>query len=289
VPFRLVALDIDGTLLDPSGVVRPRVARAVGEVVARGAIVALATGRRLQSAERIARQLGISLLILTDGTVVYDLGARRVLHEEVFEARILRRAIDLVHAAGVPPILFESPGAAGRVLVGPGERDNPETVAYLSERPEVCRVALAELSAVERVVGILGMGAQAAIERLADLVAREAELAWALWRPSMVAYVRHTVTLAPANTSKGHALRWLTAYLGLATEQVLAVGDHLNDVSLLEAAGLGVAMGNAIPSVLAVAQEIVADNANDGVAEALERWVLAEKSEHRTQNTEGRR
>jgi HAD superfamily hydrolase (TIGR01484 family) len=281
VPFRLIALDVDGTLLDPSGVVSPRVARAVAAAMAEGCVVALATGRRLQSAERIARQLGISLLILTDGTVVYDLGAGQVLHEEAFAARVLRRAIDLVHAADIPPILFESPGAAGRVLVGPPERDNPETLAYLGERPEVSRVALEELRAAERVVGILGMGAQIAMERLASLVAREAELAWAHWHPSAVAYVRHTVTLAPANTSKGHALSWLTSHLGLAKEQVLAVGDHLNDVSLLEAAGLGVAMGNAIPSVLAVAHEVVADNAHDGVAEALEQWVLGENPESR--------
>jgi len=176
----------------------------------------------------------------------------------------------------VPAILFESPAAEGRVLVGPVEHDNPETREYPGNSAEVVRIALADLFKAQWVVGILGMGLPGPIGRLAELALREASVVVNIWSPSTSGYSRHTVSLAPADTSKGHALLWLAGFLGVSREQVLAVGDNVNDVSLLEVAGLGVAMGNAIPSVLAIAREVVADNANDGVSEALERWVLTD-------------
>ena len=78
--------------------------------------------------------------------------------------------------------------------------------------------------------------------------------------------------------SKGNALLWLAAERGIPIEETMAIGDYENDVSLVAAAGFGVAMGNAIDAVKQVARAVVSDCENDGVAEAIEQWVLADRA-----------
>lgn len=272
--FRLIALDVDGTTLDPSGIVRPRVAAAIAAARERGCVVALATGRRLESARRVARGLAVSYLILTDGTVVYDLAEGQMIREECFTPDLQGRAIGLLDEVGLPPVLFESPAGGDRIVAGPLERDNPETRGYLDRRAPVERVSRAALVAFPRIVTILGIGSEAVVEAVARQCVDAACFSLTFWRPTVAGYELPTICLGPPNTSKGNALHWLAARLGIPANETLAVGDHLNDVSLLSAAGLGVAMGNALPEVKAVAAAVVADHSHDGVAEAIEKWVL---------------
>jgi hydroxymethylpyrimidine pyrophosphatase-like HAD family hydrolase len=272
--YRLLALDVDGTLLDPEGKVRPRVARAIRAARVAGCGVVLATGRRLPSVTKVAEPLEISTVILTDGTVVYDLAERRVLFERALEPPLVRQAIDLLVESGLPPILFESPAAASRIFLGPVSLDNAEIHTFLNRPIELVRLPLAELANAERVVGIIGLGPADQVARAAEQARVAGGFALVVWNPSFNGYQRPTLSLAPEGTSKGHALLWLAAQLGIPPEEVMAVGDYANDLSLIEAAGWGVAMGNATPEVKAAARAIVADNANDGVAEAIERWIL---------------
>jgi hydroxymethylpyrimidine pyrophosphatase-like HAD family hydrolase len=81
-----------------------------------------------------------------------------------------------------------------------------------------------------------------------------------------------------AEVNKGKSLEVVARYLDVPMEQVLAIGDSWNDAPLLQAAGFGVAMGSAPKELLAVADAIVADVESDGVAEAVERFVLSEDS-----------
>ncbi len=76
------------------------------------------------------------------------------------------------------------------------------------------------------------------------------------------------------DASKGSAVKELADHLGIKQEEVMAIGDAENDLSMLKFAGVSVAMGNATPEVKAVAKYEVASNAEDGVKEALERWVM---------------
>jgi Cof subfamily protein (haloacid dehalogenase superfamily) len=272
--YRLLALDVDGTLLDPTGVVRPRVGESVRAAMVAGCLVVLATGRRLTSALPIARALGVSTLILTDGTVIYDLDAERAIYERALNSASLQFALDLIVDAAIQPVLLESPAAGGAILTGPEIFDNPETVSYLGNKRDVRRFAIAELGCQAHVVIVLALGAPAQIERLTQAAMKLDRFALTFWRPSTSGYQYHTLSLAPPGTSKGDALVWLAGELGVGLAETMAIGDYENDLTLLQAAGLGVAMGNAVPSVLAVARAVVADNANDGVAEAIERWIL---------------
>jgi hypothetical protein len=91
-----------------------------------------------------------------------------------------------------------------------------------------------------------------------------------------LAFDRTSLTVLAAGVSKASALRWLAAERGIAPAQVMAIGDDLNDVEMLQWAGLGVAMGNAIEEARAAADVHTVSNAEDGVALAIRRWLLQE-------------
>ena len=74
--------------------------------------------------------------------------------------------------------------------------------------------------------------------------------------------------------NKGNGLRWLAGHLGISMEQVMALGDSDNDITMLRMAGLGVAMENAAQEIKEAADEVTSSNEEDGVAQAIERWVL---------------
>lgn len=276
--IRLVALDVDGTLLNSAGAVGPRVERSIRNAMAAGCQIVLATGRRLQSVTPIARQLGISNLILVDGAVIHDLDSESTLYEKTLTPALQRRAVDFLRAGDLPPILLESPVAGARIFAGPPELDNLETSGYLgrnaSRGDAVVRVPTEHLVQLSRVVSVMGMGSLEQVERLAVQARDLTEFSTVFWNPWTPGYRTSVLALAPSDVSKGRALVWLANHLGIPPEQTMAIGDYDNDASMVEAAGLGVAMGNAVESVKAVARAVVADNDNDGVAEALEKWVL---------------
>ncbi len=272
--IRLVAIDVDGTLLDPDEEIRPRVENAIKAALATGCQVVLATGRRVQSAAPIARRLGLSTLILLDGAVVYDLESATALYERTLDPPSLRLAVEVVRRAELPTVLFESPAAGGRIFATPVELDNPETAGYLGRRDEVLRLPVEQLVKVDRVAGVAGMGEAGAVDRLAAAARRIDRLQAVRWTPSSSGYRVDVLGLTAPEISKGRAMLWLAEQAGISPEGTLAIGDYENDLSMVASAGIGVAMGNAVASVKAIAREVVADNQNDGVAEALERWVL---------------
>ena len=274
MPIRLLALDVDGTLLDSRGQVRPRVEARVRATVQSECTVVLATGRRLQSVEPIARRLGIRLVILVDGAVVYDLDRREAVFERTLAANDLTLGIAIARENALGPILFESPAAGGRVVAGPAEHDTPEMQTYLGRRAELARTAADALDRVERVVGMIAMGRQSAVARAGEAARAAARWSVCVWQPSPNGYQADTLSLSPRGTSKGAALNWLAERLAIPRQDTMAVGDYENDASMVAAAGLGVAMGNACPAVRAVAQAFVAANDDEGVAEAIERYVL---------------
>jgi hydroxymethylpyrimidine pyrophosphatase-like HAD family hydrolase len=237
--------------------------------------VVLATGRRLQSAAPIARAVGVTTLILTDGTVVYDLEARAALYERSLDPERQQVAVGMIVDNGIQPVLLESPAAGGLILTGPEPFDNPETSSYLGPKAEVRRLPICALIRAQRVVSVLALADQGRVENLTRRAMALDAFALVYWKPSAAGYHHHTLSFAPPNSSKGQALAWLAAEAGIAMAETMAVGDYDNDVSLLRTAGWGVAMGNAVESVLDAASAVVADNDHDGVAEAIERWILS--------------
>ena len=153
----------------------------------------------------------------------------------------------------------------------------PRIILYGLQWPlSAFNLSLEQLRAVCEPLLLAAMGSEREVQTLAERVnGSVAGCQTLIERQSFVPDSRWwQVNVTAPGTSKGAALRDLCALFDIPLRDTLAVGDGINDVELICAAGLGIAMGNAVEEVKQVAAAVVADNKNDGVAEALERFVL---------------
>jgi Cof subfamily protein (haloacid dehalogenase superfamily) len=270
---RLLVLDIDGTLLDPAGQLTAPTVTAVRAAVAAGCVVTLATGRRFRTARPIAAALGLELPILVqNGALVKDSLTEEVLYHRHLSCTAAAVAIEYLWHAGLQPIVYENVFVGERVYTGPAERDGEVNGAYFARRPD----DYLRCQTVEALVPTVAPLEVAAV----DDAARLSAVAPGLIHPG-IRLINTTYSggdgfleVLDAGCSKAEALHDLARRLNIPMAQTMAIGDNLNDLELLEAAGVGVAMGNARPEVLALAREVTASNADDGVAKAIARFVL---------------
>jgi hypothetical protein len=273
--IRLVAIDIDGTLRDSQQRLRPAVRAAVQAAIARGVLVTLATGRRLASAQAIAAELGVDLpLILHGGATIQDSRSGELLYAELMPAELVAAAVAAIIAADQQPVVFSQQGSGEQALLGPIERDNPGLSWWLSRQPDVQRLTPTGLAAAERVLGIQVFQSQDLLSGLAAAIGRHPGTRTLHWQPPASGFDGYLLSIQSAACSKAVALARLAARYGVAMDEIMAIGDHHNDLEMLAAVGLAVAMGNALPVVKQQADVIVASNDDDGVAEALRRFVL---------------
>jgi Cof subfamily protein (haloacid dehalogenase superfamily) len=273
--YRLVALDLDGTALDPSGELRPAVARSVEEVRARGIRVVITTGRRFRTGRPFAERLGLDgPCVFHHGALVKEVGSGETLARRDIPADTYRAVIAEVGRLG-PPIVFIDGFPDGEDMVTTHHGDaHPAHRRYLANNRTAHRLVddlAAPPDGGALVVAL--MGEEARLVRLRrDLLARLGHGIAVVIHPTYAG--GHLLELLPSGVSKWTALRALAADAGIAPAEILAIGDEMNDVEMLRHAGFGVAMGNARPAVKEAADHVTVANSADGVAVALDRFVL---------------
>ncbi|MDA8145130.1 MAG: Cof-type HAD-IIB family hydrolase [Thermaerobacter sp.] len=268
--FRLVALDVDGTLTDSRGEIPARVRQAVGRTASRGVSVTLATGRRLRLALPVARELGLTAPLVTSGGPLVVEQTGRVLYREPLSEEQLRRAVAFLRRRGLPPV-----AAAGR--------GQPPDVFYEEEGHPAQRFFLERNDGFTRRVADLTAGEVPDPVRVFCLGEREAvHRAWRELSDGAFRLVLNddpqggtaALEIYAPGASKASGVRALAAHLGVAREEILAVGNQLNDLELIEFAGWGVAVGNAVAELKERAAEVTASSDEAGVAVVLEKYLL---------------
>jgi hypothetical protein len=263
--YRLVVMDLDGTARSRRLGITPGVRDAIAAARDRGVRVCVATGRMWRSAEPWVRALGVDPpAILYNGGQVLDFASGRTLYERRLSAATARAALELVrHDPDVQPHLY----VGDRVVV---ERPHPLTDAYTADDGLTAEVvpSFAPLLATEP-YKILVIGARERVEALQGAV-RGAGLPVHAVQSEPV-----YLEILPPGVSKGEALRAMLGALGVAPAETIAIGDNWNDAEMIEAAGLGVAMGHAPDGVRALADYVCGTADEEGVREVLERFVLA--------------
>ena len=263
--IRLVALDLDGTLVGEDLAIRPRVRDAIAKAQRRGVTVTIVTGRMFAAARPYAVELGITgPIVCYQGAAIFDVASKETLRQVPVAPDVTRDVLAWAHAHGVHAQCY----ADDTLYVEAINRFSKRYTDLARVEPHVVpslRDAFAERPSIKIV---LVDDAERADAHLAALRARLGDRAY-LTR----SHVDFVEILDP-HVNKGEALAFIARRAGVALDATLAVGDAWNDVPLLDAAAIGVAMGSGPPELLARADAVVGDVAHDGVAEAIERFVL---------------
>ncbi|MBM9506015.1 HAD family hydrolase [Streptomyces sp. KK5PA1] len=261
LPYRLVATDLDGTLLRDDHSVSPRTRRALAAVTAAGAAHIVVTGRAVPWTRHVLDDLGYQgLAVCGQGGQVYDAGAHRLLTSVTLDRRLAALAVAKIEAETGPLALAAGrDGLAGEVLVSEGYVYNPELpVTLMRDLDELWAEPLNKIYLQHPD----GLGddelAEAARAAAGDLV-------------EVTVAGEGFVELLPLGLTKATGLTLAARRLGVTGADTIAFGDMPNDLPMLTWAGYGVAMAGAHPALKAVADEITASNEEDGVAVVLER------------------
>jgi Cof subfamily protein (haloacid dehalogenase superfamily) len=258
---RLVACDLDGTLLLPDATVSARSLAAIGRLRQAGIAFLLVTGRPPRSVREIAARAGLGgMAVCANGALVYDLDAGQVLTSTPLASGTGRRLVRELRRA-LPGVLFAAEDERGFRREAAWEGHGLDAVAEVVHADPVDLVA-------EPVAKLLLRHPELA---QVELVERVRELAS---DRAVVTYSGDSlVEISAAGVTKAYALDWVCRRLGIPAAAVVAFGDMPNDLPMLAWAGHAVAVANARPEVREAADEVTASNLDDGVALVLERLV----------------
>lgn len=269
--YKLLALDMDGTLLTSDKRISPRTLQALREASSRGVIIALSTGRAINELTEYRSDFKgtVRYASLVSGGHVHDLATERAIAVRPLDTQtalaIARQG--LAENAMVHLLTSSTTAATRRDVdrmdeVGMGVYQSmyrkictyvDDVQAYIEDHPgEICKVNLYHTSQASR---------QRTYERLQEL---DTHIALA---------EQSSLEFTPTGVDKARGLRLLCDHLGCSLDECIVVGDGFNDVEVLEVAGLAVAMGNADDAVKALAHATVADNDHDGIAEVVGRFL----------------
>ena len=293
-PYRLLALDVDGTLLDRDGALRPSTATAVARAAAAGIRPVLCTGRRYRRARPIAERLGLDApLVCNSGAIVKDPAGHRTLWRADFDPDLLAAALAVFRDHGEPVVSFtdRAPDEPD-FLVEHAPIGRPEFDDYVGQNREHAgfEPGWPARAGVEARVGPVAGGHDpfppsahfhlCAIGNRAAMLAFERVVVGRLggrvrtFVQKSPRYVGTMCELIRHDASKWAAILHLAELWGVSPGEIVAVGDDMNDLPMIAGAGLGVAMGHAPKPVLAAADLVTGNHDQDGVAMLVDRFLL---------------
>jgi Cof subfamily protein (haloacid dehalogenase superfamily) len=273
---RLIALDIDGTLLDSASELPAGNCRAIEAAVERGIEVALVTGRRFDFALPIALQIPCPLtMIVNNGAVVKSKDG--VTHwRHLLPHHTARSVLHLFpeHRAGAA-VVFDRPRANQVIYERIDWEDPRRKVYYARNRDFIAQVCPLEDCLTEDPIQLMYSGSVAEMQQVsAALQCAPKTLEFSL---AMTFYERRDfgmVDVIRLNCSKGATLAQWTGLRGFAREEVMAIGDNFNDREMLEFAGLAVVMANSVPELKSFGWRQTLSNDEAGVAAAIREYAL---------------
>ncbi len=263
-PIKLIAVDLDGTLLADNQNASPRNLDAIRRAIRQGVVVAICSGRPYSSADRVATRLGLVqtpivacngaiIRLPQDGETLYSVTLEADLAAEVV-ADCVQRQLHLHYYLNGQMYVTRASKWAWRYYLRTG----------------VCPIPFGDLRklAGQRPTKLLAIGEPAHISQLMPDFQQRYE-----GRVYITASMPQYLELLPLEATKARALNWLADHYGLSLRETMAIGDGLNDLPMIETAQIGVAMAQA-PDQLHQAADYVTESQSNGVAEAIDHFVL---------------
>jgi len=275
--IRMIALDLDNTTLAPGGHLAPRTKEALEAALRQGVEVVVATGRCFMSlpADIFAVE-GLRYVITSNGAKISDLAEERFIYSDCLSEEALHQVMDVLESHRQTYAYSTEVFIDGRAYV---DRAVYEDVMGKNTLNRSVEYILTTRQPVEDVLSFARAHA-GNVENISVVFADESHRQAMKGPLSAVPGTTFTNSfsfnweLEGEHTDKGNALRWLMERVGVTKEGLMACGDSPNDLTMMRLAALPVAVENAEPEVKEEALYVAPSNAEDGVAEAVERFVL---------------
>ncbi|HYE64771.1 MAG TPA: Cof-type HAD-IIB family hydrolase [Pyrinomonadaceae bacterium] len=283
--IRFVALDLDGTLLNSRGELTGRNRAALERARERGVRIALVTGRRFRDARPLALELGLDVPVIShNGALTKHARTLETVAAILLPLEAAREVLRVGRAHHVDAMISDDPDGLGLLLYDHINEDNRALAKYIAWSRRIHGDEAVE--AVRRVdslddyldhtpVHISFSGTCAAMKDFDDVLQRELGPSVKVFRTSYPKQDFALIDVVHPLASKGAGVAAAAAELGMTREEIMAVGDNLNDLEMLHYAGTGVVMGNAEAHLRDIAGfHVTATNDEDGVAAAIEEFIL---------------
>lgn len=267
---KILFVDLDQTLLCDDKSISARNREAIKKMLAAGHYIALATGRTVESGRHVARDLGLVMpgcyMIAFNGAVLYDCAADRVLMKRSIPIDVVQELFERAARAGIYAQTYSSTD----IITTKHTREldyykkknrlnyklTPNVLDVLAEEPQ--KVLLIDLDDHERLVRF-----------------QKRNLRWEKGKCHSLFSCRQYLEYCPWDTSKGTGVEELAKILNMPIESTVAVGDEENDIAMVKAACVGIAVKNGIPEIRSAADYVTENDNNHGaIAEVIEKFIL---------------
>ncbi|MDD3704826.1 MAG: Cof-type HAD-IIB family hydrolase [Clostridiaceae bacterium] len=269
--YKMLVTDMDYTLLNKEKQVSERNREALKRAVEKGVHMVVATGRIYTSARIYAKLLRLSTpIIASNGAIIKD--ASKTVFRDILNQDTVREMLRLCHKYGAYCHFFTENTIYSEKLINVSLRYT-EWNKYMGEEDQVkIRIVddgeeIIEAAKSEVLKAVVFDDDDDKIQKLREGIIETGIV-------SVSQSMKHNLEVMNKGVTKGNAVRILAQMYGINREEIIAIGDNENDISMIEYAGLGIAMGNAEESLKRVANHITGDYQEDGVAEAIEQFIL---------------
>lgn len=268
---KLIVSDFDGTLIDKNHRILPAVRTAINEYVESGGIFAVCTGRMLRSILPLVRELGLKgIVVASQGTIIAEIESGKLIKDG---------GLKFSEAADICEVFAEMELATNVYCGNTLYTNIPKNNKYLKLYESITKID-AEYVDIDLAEFILQKGCKC--EKVACLVKpkEQKKLYENIYSRLGTAFdvtcsADCLIEVSPISDNKGEAIKFLAAHYGIPIESTVAVGDNLNDMSMILAAGIGVAVGNAVPELKDAADFISVTNNDGAIAQIINKYGFA--------------
>ena len=276
--IKLVALDLDGTLFDNISRISKRNLTAIRSITDKGIHVVISTGRPFEGIpfDQI-KGTGINYAITANGSGIYEISTGKCLYENAMDEELVTPILNFLLTRDIHMDAFI--GGKGYTPI-----QCVETAQKLTVPSSIKNYIITTRTRLDNILQFIHEN-QLKVQKMtlnfypaADgtLIDRETVRKFLVSNPSITTVCGgyNNLEFTRADANKGVGLRKLAEILGVNPDATMAIGDTENDLAIIEAAGIGVAMGNATDAVKARADYVTTTNTKDGVAAAIEHFIL---------------
>jgi Cof subfamily protein (haloacid dehalogenase superfamily) len=289
--YKIVTVDLDGTLLNSAGEVSDYTKDIIQKSINRGTDVILASGRPINSVESIAYEIGSkNYLISGNGAIVYDIAKKEVIYDRFLNKEQVLNIVRICEENSIYCNVYTEMEVIAKSLnynvlfyykenarKAEGKRTNinivPNMYKYIEELSQerflkvtVCDDNRMIFNSIIRKLKLINDIDVLDVSHMSRKVIKDGT--------SQIPIEYYYTEITNKNVNKWTAIEFLLNKLHIQKEDVIGIGDNVNDKEMIENAGLGVAMGNSSPEMKAIADVVVSDNNSEGVAEVIRKFVL---------------